>query len=144
MRTKYFDTRLMSSRIHIILTVRKNLWSQFYVLGTCTEKCKQMSQNRFVLFSRLAECKRVRKLADGGGRDMMGSKADMISSSFPEVARQKIFEEFVNKANARTDGEPPQQFQINPKKLTATVAENPTRHRSRSGWSSQWIYRARG
>ena len=66
MRTKYFDTRLMSSSIHIILTVRKNLWSQFYKLGTCTEKCKKMSQNRFVLFSRLAECQRVRKLGFDG------------------------------------------------------------------------------
>jgi hypothetical protein len=64
----------------------------------------------------------------GGGRDMMGSKADMISFKIPEVARQQIFAEFVNKANARIDGVEKNQFQVNPRRLPATVCTKETNH----------------
>lgn len=48
-------------------------------------------------------------------RDMMGSKADMISAKFDEVSRNAIWREHVHKEDARPRDHAP--FQINPHNL---------------------------
>ena len=50
-------------------------------------------------------------------RDGMGSKADMISSKFNEVARNEIWREHVHKEDRRPRDQAP--FQINPHNLVA-------------------------
>jgi hypothetical protein len=57
----------------------------------------------------------------GGGRDMMGSKADMISSKMDAVSRNEIWREHVKKEDAlKVDAAP---FQVNSKKAVTVTGK---------------------
>lgn len=72
-----------------------------------------------------------------GKRDMMGSRADMISSKFDPVARNQIWQEVLKKERTHAPSTDDEVFQLNPSSCECLIVDTGGLHCSTSLLSMQ-------